>query len=87
MHSLSKPSKVAHFSGNVSRFRLREMTAAQSLYSPLVMSPSLFSLPLTGVKRVVFAALLLLAAMSVLLRALVDLVTKDLTPWAPESAT
>ena len=35
---------------------------------------------------VVFAALLLLAAMSVLLRALVDLVTKDLTPWAPESA-
>jgi putative hydroxymethylpyrimidine transport system permease protein len=36
---------------------------------------------------VVFAALLLLAAMSVLLRALVDLVTKDLTPWAPESAT
>ena len=35
---------------------------------------------------VVFAALLLLAAMSVLLRAMVDLVTKDLTPWAPESA-
>ena len=34
---------------------------------------------------VVFAALLLLAAMSVLLRALVDLVTRDLTPWAPES--
>jgi putative hydroxymethylpyrimidine transport system permease protein len=35
---------------------------------------------------VLFAALLLLAAMSVLLRALVDLVTRDLTPWAPESA-
>jgi putative hydroxymethylpyrimidine transport system permease protein len=35
---------------------------------------------------VVFAALLLLAAMSVLLRALVDVVTRDLTPWAPESA-
>ena len=35
---------------------------------------------------VVFATLLLLAAMSVLLRASVDLVTKDLTPWAPESA-
>jgi putative hydroxymethylpyrimidine transport system permease protein len=34
---------------------------------------------------VAFAALLLLAAMSVLLRALVDRVTRDLTPWAPES--
>jgi putative hydroxymethylpyrimidine transport system permease protein len=35
---------------------------------------------------VVFAALLLLAAMSVLLRAAVDLLTSNLTPWAPESA-
>ena len=35
---------------------------------------------------VVFAALFLLAAMSVLLRALVDLLTSNLTPWAPESA-
>jgi putative hydroxymethylpyrimidine transport system permease protein len=35
---------------------------------------------------VVFAALLLLAAMSVLLRATVDLLTSNLTPWAPESA-
>jgi putative hydroxymethylpyrimidine transport system permease protein len=34
---------------------------------------------------VVFAALLLLAAMSVILRAIVDLLTRDLTPWAPES--
>jgi putative hydroxymethylpyrimidine transport system permease protein len=36
---------------------------------------------------VVFAAILLLAAMSVLLRAAVDLLTRDLTPWAPETAT
>jgi putative hydroxymethylpyrimidine transport system permease protein len=35
---------------------------------------------------VVFAALFLLAAMSVLLRATVDLLTSNLTPWAPESA-
>ena len=35
---------------------------------------------------VVFAALFLLAAMSVLLRALVDLATRNLTPWAPETA-
>jgi putative hydroxymethylpyrimidine transport system permease protein len=35
---------------------------------------------------VVFAALILLAAMSVLLRAAVDLLTRNLTPWAPESA-
>jgi putative hydroxymethylpyrimidine transport system permease protein len=35
---------------------------------------------------VVFAALFLLAAMSVLLRAAVDLLTSNLTPWAPESA-
>ena len=35
---------------------------------------------------VVFAALLLLAAMSVLLRAVVDLLTANLTPWAPETA-
>ncbi len=35
---------------------------------------------------VVFAALLLLAAMSVLLRAAVDFLTRDLTPWAPENA-
>ncbi|HMN87727.1 MAG TPA: ABC transporter permease, partial [Bauldia sp.] len=34
---------------------------------------------------VVFAALFLLAAMSVLLRALVDLATRNLTPWAPET--
>ena len=34
---------------------------------------------------VVFAALILLAAMSVILRAVVDLVTANLTPWAPES--
>ena len=34
---------------------------------------------------VVFAALLLLAAMSVILRAIVDLLTRDLTPWAPET--
>ena len=35
---------------------------------------------------VVFAALFLLAAMSVLLRATVDLLASNLTPWAPESA-
>jgi len=35
---------------------------------------------------VMFAALFLLAAMSVGLRALVDLVTANLTPWAPETA-
>jgi putative hydroxymethylpyrimidine transport system permease protein len=35
---------------------------------------------------VVFAALILLAAMSVLLRAAVDLLTRDVTPWAPEAA-
>jgi putative hydroxymethylpyrimidine transport system permease protein len=35
---------------------------------------------------VMFAALLLLAAMSVALRALVDLLTANLTPWAPETA-
>jgi putative hydroxymethylpyrimidine transport system permease protein len=34
---------------------------------------------------VMFAALILLAAMSVLLRALVDLATANLTPWAAES--
>jgi len=34
---------------------------------------------------VVFAALLLLAVMSVILRAIVDLLTRDLTPWAPET--
>ena len=34
---------------------------------------------------VVFAALILLAAMSVLIRAAVDLLTRNLTPWAPES--
>jgi putative hydroxymethylpyrimidine transport system permease protein len=34
---------------------------------------------------VVFAALLLLAAMSILLRAGVDLLTRNLTPWMPES--
>jgi putative hydroxymethylpyrimidine transport system permease protein len=36
---------------------------------------------------VVFAALFLLAAMSVLLRAAVDLLTRNLTPWMPESST
>ncbi|MEO8667735.1 MAG: ABC transporter permease subunit [Bauldia sp.] len=36
---------------------------------------------------VMFAALFILAAMSVLLRAAVDLVTANLTPWAPETAT
>jgi putative hydroxymethylpyrimidine transport system permease protein len=35
---------------------------------------------------VVFAALILLAAMSVLIRATVDLLTRNVTPWAPESA-
>ncbi len=35
---------------------------------------------------VMFAALFLLAAMSVGLRALVDLITANLTPWAPETA-
>ena len=35
---------------------------------------------------VVFAALFLLAAMSVLLRAAVDFFTSNLTPWAPENA-
>ena len=34
---------------------------------------------------VVFAALILIVAMSVILRALVDLVTANLTPWAPET--
>ena len=34
---------------------------------------------------VVFACLFLLAAMSVLLRAAVDLLTRNLAPWAPES--
>jgi putative hydroxymethylpyrimidine transport system permease protein len=34
---------------------------------------------------VVFAALFLLAAMSILVRAAVDLVTRNLTPWMPES--
>ncbi len=34
---------------------------------------------------VMFAALILLAAMSVILRALVDLATANLTPWAAES--
>jgi putative hydroxymethylpyrimidine transport system permease protein len=34
---------------------------------------------------VMFAAVILLAAMSVLLRALVDIATRNLTPWAPES--
>ena len=34
---------------------------------------------------VVFAALFLLAAMSVGLRAVVDLVTRNLTPWSPET--
>ena len=36
---------------------------------------------------VVFAALFLVAAMSVILRGLVDLVTANLTPWAPESGS
>jgi putative hydroxymethylpyrimidine transport system permease protein len=35
---------------------------------------------------VVFACLFLLAAMSILLRAAVDRLTRDLAPWAPESA-
>jgi len=34
---------------------------------------------------VVFAALILIIAMSVILRAAVDLVTANLTPWAPET--
>jgi putative hydroxymethylpyrimidine transport system permease protein len=34
---------------------------------------------------VVFACLFLLAAMSILLRAVVDLLTRNLAPWAPES--
>ena len=34
---------------------------------------------------VVFAALILLVAMSVILRAIVDLLTANLTPWAPET--
>jgi putative hydroxymethylpyrimidine transport system permease protein len=34
---------------------------------------------------VMFAALLLLAAMAVALRAVVDLATRNLTPWAPET--
>jgi putative hydroxymethylpyrimidine transport system permease protein len=34
---------------------------------------------------VVFAALILLAAMSVLIRAAVDLLTRNATPWAPET--
>jgi putative hydroxymethylpyrimidine transport system permease protein len=36
---------------------------------------------------VLFAALFLLIAMSVLLRALVDLLTANLAPWAPETAS
>jgi putative hydroxymethylpyrimidine transport system permease protein len=36
---------------------------------------------------VVFAALILVIAMSVILRGLVDLVTANLTPWAPESGS
>ncbi|WP_421724709.1 ABC transporter permease [Bauldia sp.] len=35
---------------------------------------------------VMFAALFLLAAMSVLLRAIIDLSTRNLTPWVPETA-
>lgn len=35
---------------------------------------------------VMFAAVILLAAMSVILRAIVDLITANLTPWAPETA-
>jgi putative hydroxymethylpyrimidine transport system permease protein len=38
-----------------------------------------------GQTAVVFAALFLLAAMSVVLRAVVDLLTARLTPWAPET--
>ena len=34
---------------------------------------------------VVFACLFLLAAMSVLLRAAVDFLTRNLAPWAPET--
>jgi putative hydroxymethylpyrimidine transport system permease protein len=34
---------------------------------------------------VVFASLFLLAAMSILVRAAVDLATRNLTPWMPES--
>ena len=34
---------------------------------------------------VMFACLFLLAAMSVLLRAVVDFLTRDLTPWVPET--
>ena len=34
---------------------------------------------------IVFAALILIVAMSVILRALVDLLTANLTPWAPET--
>ncbi|MEJ0097349.1 MAG: hypothetical protein WDM84_04655 [Bauldia sp.] len=34
---------------------------------------------------IVFAALILIVAMSVLLRAAVDLVTANLTPWMPET--
>jgi putative hydroxymethylpyrimidine transport system permease protein len=36
---------------------------------------------------VMFAALFLLAAMSVLLRALIDVLTANLTPWAPETVS
>jgi putative hydroxymethylpyrimidine transport system permease protein len=36
---------------------------------------------------VMFAALILVIAMSVVLRAIVDLATANLAPWAPESAT
>ena len=36
---------------------------------------------------VMFAALILVIAMSVILRAIVDLATANLAPWAPESAT
>jgi putative hydroxymethylpyrimidine transport system permease protein len=35
---------------------------------------------------VVFATLILLAAMSVLIRAAVDLLTRNVTPWAPETS-
>jgi len=35
---------------------------------------------------VVFATLILLAAMAVLLRALVDIATRPIAPWAPETA-
>jgi ABC-type nitrate/sulfonate/bicarbonate transport system permease component len=34
-----------------------------------------------------FAALALVVAMSVLLRAAVDLLTANLTPWAPETTS